>query len=141
MNPLDIISRLEVYNRGFDDGFKHALNLVRNTFTAEAAGATEAARSDTPPDEEPAPAHRKAIRRRRRSLTPVEKGILEHVAANPGCTLADLRAAGVIKSPNPVYALIRRRKLRRVEDPKPHLEGKPWVRFHPYANGDANAGH
>ena len=138
----------EAYTSGLVAGRNEvleALNAVLDQFAAPGASASE-----RPPKRGPV-ADRLitngsvggSVRRRhtRRTLTPSEQRALDVVNRNPaGASFQELKSLGV-GSPATLYALVRRRKIRRVEDPKPHLNNQPWVRFYPItkeAPHDAN---
>jgi hypothetical protein len=71
------------------------------------------------------------LRRTRRTLTPTQRRILDFINSHPdGVTGNDIRQS-TGSSPSHAYELARRRKVRRTSDPKPHTQGKPWVRFFP----------
>lgn len=126
----DRIASILDLSSGFDEGYAKG---VEDTLAALADFVRE--RSERPHAQDTR-AHRNggsagAVRlsRTRRGLTPSEQAALSYITAHPGCTGNDLRRD--LKSAAPAYKLLRRRKIRRVEDPKPHLGDQPWVRFYP----------
>lgn len=137
-------SQLETYLTGYNDGFQRALQLMQEIATRNVDStvdeaqdtAAAVARKDAPPTSAGESVLRGAkqalahARRRRRKVTPTETRILDFVAANPGCTTADIEAAGIVARAT-LYRLVTRRWLRRVVDPKPHTHGRPWVHFYP----------
>lgn len=165
--PLSPDLALQIFLAGFNEGFNRALSahgqlaslVAARSDAPPQAHTARPARRDAPPAEnkEPSPLPAATVETpkasqgrspsglangatrppvRRRGLRPSEQRVLDFITSHPGCTGNEIRAA--CKSLAAAYSLARRRKVRRVEDPKPHTNG-PWVRFYPMEPTDAQA--
>lgn len=135
---MNIFEYLDAHTAGYNEGVRRTLALIQQIAAKEAA----AAPPPNPPRRGRSPsglangADRRPARRRR-GLSTNEEFALLAVTENPGLSFVELKSKCGLRSPTPLYDLVRRRMVRRVEDPKPHRG--PWVRFYPMEPTDAQA--